>query len=182
MRSSRRAAPRRPLRSARALLAGVALLGLGLTGCSQAEPGVVAYVDDTKITERQVDDAVAGATEALGQPVSTEAIVNVMIHGQLSADIAAERQLEITDAQRAALLKDSNLAPLLNVPAAVPLAYDAADQQIVGQTLGEGYLAEVGKRPVTLNPRFGVLDLSQKLIVTDQSGGLARPAAPSPTP
>jgi hypothetical protein len=35
---------------------------------------------------------------------------------------------------------------------------------------------------VTVNPRYGVLDEQQKLISTDQSGSLARPASPSPTP
>jgi hypothetical protein len=67
---------------------------------------------------------------------------------------------------------------LLEVADAKPIAYDVADQQIVVQTLGEAsFLAELEKRQVTLNPRYGVLDPKQKIVITDQSGSLSRPAA-----
>ena len=81
------------------------------------------------------------------------------------------------------MLKGSNLEPLLAVPAAKPVAYDVADQEIVAQKIGgDAYLKRVGEQQVTLNPRYGVLDPQQKLIVTDQSGSLAKPVAPAPSP
>jgi hypothetical protein len=167
------------------VLLGVVAL-LALVGCANAEPGVVAYVGDTRISQEQLDRAVAGvsATLAEGQQVSREAVINAMIHGALAEQIAADRNIRVTDAQREELIKTSELAGLLAVPDARPIAFDVADQQIVAQSLGaETYLNEVRDRPVTLNPRFGVLDPTRKLIRGDQTGSLARPVAtPAPTP
>ncbi len=157
---------------------------VALTGCANAEPGVVAYVDGTKITDRQVSAAVEGISSTLqeGQQVSTPAVVNAMIHGAIAEHLAAQNNIVITDGQRDALIKESNLAGLVGVPSARPVAYDIADQQIVSTKLGpEAYLAAAEQQRVTLNPRYGVLDPEQKLIVSDQSGGLADPES-TPTP
>jgi hypothetical protein len=164
---------------------GMTVVGLLVTAaCTRAEPGVVAYVGDDRITQHQVDEAVGGISTTLeeGQSVSTEAVVNAMIHGELADQVAAEEHLVITDADRVAILKDSNLAPLLGVAAAKPVLFDVADAQIVTRKLGTRYLTEIAKINVTLNPRYGVLDQSQKTIVSDESGSLAKPASPSPTP
>mgnify|MGYP003694688835 CR=1 FL=1 len=92
--------------------------------------------------------------------------------------LAAANKITITDGERDALIKNSNLAGLLNVPSGRPIAYDVADQQIVAGKLGsEAYLAAVAKEPVTLNPRFGVLDPNQKTIINDKSASLAKPVA-----
>ena len=118
-----------------AVLGVVALLAL--TACANAEPGVVAYVGETRITQQQLDRAVAGVSETLteGQQVSRDAVVNAMIHGELAAQIAADRNISVTDAQREELIRTSGLAGLLAVPDARPIAYDVADQQIVAQKL-----------------------------------------------
>ena len=153
-------------------------------GCSQASPSVVAYVGDAAITQQQVETAVTAvsSTAEAGQTVSTEAVVNAMIQGELSAQIAQDQKITLTDTDRDRFLKTTNLAPLLSVPAAKPIVYDVADQSLVAEKLGAAaYLAEIEKRKVTLNPRYGVLDPKQKTIVTDQSGSLSQPAAP-PTP
>ena len=166
----------------RGLLPVVVLLALA--GCANAEPGVVAYVGDTRITQGQLDQAVAGVSTTLapGQQVSREAVVNVMIHGALAEQIAADRDISVTDAERETLIKNSELAGLLTVPDAKPIAFDVADQQIVAERVGaEAYLTEVRERPVTLNPRFGVLDPAQKVILGDRTGSLAKPL-PAPTP
>ena len=158
----------------------VALLALA-SGCANAEPNVVAYVGPTKISQDELDDAVAGVTSTLqeGQQVSKEAVVNVLIHGVMADQIAAANNITVTDAERDAVLKGSELAGLLAVPAAKPIAYDIADSQIVPSKVGaEAYLKAIGEQTVTLNPRYGVLDPAQKLIVTDQSGSLAKPVAP----
>lgn len=174
-------------RSGRRWATAVAGLGLLLAGagCSAANPAVVAYVGSAEITQRQVDEAVAAVQTTVSgeQRVSTPAVVNVMIHGELAAQIATEKKIAITDATREAAVKATNLAPLLAVPEAKPLVYDYADQAIVAQRLGpEGYLGEVGKRQVKLNPRYGVLDPQRKLIVEGGSGSLSTPAPAAPTP
>jgi len=167
-------------RTRRAAVAAVALLGLALAGCGNASPSVVAYVGDEEISQSALESAVAGVSSTLeeGQTVSSEAVVNAMIHGELSQQIAARANITITDADRDAVLQASELAPLVAVPAAKPVAYDVADQQIVSQQVGpEAYLQQVQQLPVKLNPRYGVLDPAQKLVVTGQSGSLSQPAA-----
>lgn len=162
------------------------LLVLGAAGgCGQASPSVVAYVDGTVITQTQLDEAVAGVSSTVeeGQQVSPQAVVNVLVHGVIAERIASQDGITIRDADRDAVLKGSNLESLLAVPAARPIAYDLADQEIVAQKLGpQAYLDRVAQQDVTLNPRYGVLDPAQKLIVSDQSGSLAKPASPSPAP
>ena len=165
-------------------LAGILVIVLATAGCAKADPSVVAYVDGSEITQRQVDDAVAGVSSILqeGQQVSQAAVVNAMIHGVIAEKLAAANKITITDGERDALIKNSNLAGLLNAPKGRPIAYDVADQQIVSGKLGsEAYLAAVANEPVTLNPRFGVLDPNQKTIINDKSASLAKPVA-TPTP
>jgi hypothetical protein len=171
----------------RAVLAVALSATLGAAGCASSAPGVVAYVGDQQITQKQVQTAVAAVSSTVeaGQTVSTEAVVNAMIHGELASQIAAEKKITITDAQRDAFLKTSNLATLLTVPDAKPIAYDVADEQLVAKQLGAApFLAEIEKRTVKLNPRYGVLDPKQKTIVEGQSGSLSQPdpAAATPTP
>jgi hypothetical protein len=167
----------------RAALAAVAVVALA--GCSNASPSVVAYVGDEKITQRQLEQAVDGLSSTLqeGQTVSTEAVVNAMIQGAIAEQIAAERDIALTDAARDAVLAQSELAPLTRVPAAREVVYDVADFQLVAQELGEEtILAEIAKQDVTLNPRYGVLDPQQKIVVTGQTGSLSEPAEPAPAP
>ena len=167
-----------------AALVGVVLVTLFAAGCAKADPSAVAYVGNSKITQQQVDDAVEGVSTILeeGQTVSRAAIVNALIHGAIAEQIAAANKITITDGERDALIKNSNLAGLLNVPKARRVAYDVADQQIVSDKIGSAaYLAAVGEEQVTLNPRFGVLDPNQKTIIADKSASLAEPG-PTPSP
>ena len=165
------------------LVSAVAVLALA--GCANAEPAVVAYVGDERITQGQFDRAVTGVSSTLqeGQQVSRDAVVNAMIHGLLAEQIAAQRNLTITDAQRDEFLRTTDLAVLLADPDARALAYDVADQQLVSEKVGAAaYIAAVGEQPVTLNPRFGVLDPEAKLITSvEDSGSLSKPA-PLATP
>ena len=166
------------------VLAGVLAVALFAGGCAKAEPSVVAYVGASRITQQQLDDAVEGVSSILqeGQTVSSAAVINALIHGLIAEKVAAANKITITDSERDALIKDSNLAGLLKVPQGRPVAYDLADQQIVSGKIGsEAYLAAVREQQVTLNPRFGVLDPRQKTIITDQSASLAEPA-PTQTP
>jgi hypothetical protein len=174
----------RTRQSRRAGLGGLVLVALTVSGCANAEPGVVAYVDDARITQRQVDDAVNAISGTLeeGQRVSSQAVVNAMIHGELAEQVAARQNIVISDSDRDEVLQGSNLAPLLPVEGARPILDDVADQQIVASRLGEQYFTEIGKINVTLNPRFGVLDPQQKTIIENQSSSLALPAAAAPTP
>ena len=173
------APPRSRSRRRRPLVVATVLLGLALTGCADSQPGVVAYVGDAQISESDVDTAVTGLSSTLqpGQTVAKEAVVNALIQGVLAEQIAGDRGITVTDADREKVLEGTNLESLLSVPAVRPIAYDVADSAIVSEKVGsEAYLAELAKRQVTLNPRYGVLDPKLKTIVTDQSGSLSVPA------
>ena len=167
-----------------AALIGLVVVTLFAAGCAKADPSVAAYVGNSKITQQQLDDAVEGVSAILeeGQTVSQAAVINAMIHGLIAEKVAAAHKITITDGQRDALVKNSNLAGLLNEEKAKPVAYDVADQQIVSSKIGSAaYLAAVNDQQVVLNPRFGVLDPKQKTIITDKSASLAVPA-PTQTP
>lgn len=160
-----------------------ALLVLLAAGCAIAgSPGTVAYVGDQQITQQQLDAALDGVQSTLeeGQQVSPEAVVNVMIQGRIADQIATQRGLTVTDAQRDAVLKQSNLAPMLEQPEAKQVAYDIANPQLVAQEVGtQNYLQDLQAMRVELNPRFGVLDPASKTIVEGQSSSLSLPASPS---
>ena len=165
--------------------AAAAVAVVALAGCSGASPSVVAYVGDAQITQRQLEQAVDGLSTTLeeGQTVSSEAVVNAMIQGEIAEQVAAEQDIPLTDADRDAVLAQSELAPLASVPAAREVVYDVADSQIVAQRLGaDAFLAAIAQRDVTLNPRYGVLDPEQKIVVSGQTGSLSEPAEPAPAP
>ena len=108
------------------------------TGCSGFRGGTVAYVGNSSISQSQLDSALSGVQETLaeGQNVASEAVVNVLIHGDIAEQIAATRKITVTDAERDKVLADSNLVALLDVPAAKVVAYDVATQQIVATKIG----------------------------------------------
>jgi hypothetical protein len=168
-------------RSSRALLAAGVAATLLASACGMSgAPSTVAYVGDSRVTQGQLDTALAGVQQTLqaGQQVSPSAVVNVMIHGALADQIAATNDIAITDTERDAVIKGSNLAALLDVPDAKPIAYDLADQQLVAQAVGpDAYLQAVQGIDVELNPRFGVLDPTQKTIVDGQSSSLSLPVS-----
>src|SRR6476659_7527070 len=114
-------------RGRRLLAAGAIATVLAAAGCARANTTVVAYVgSDGRVTQTDLDTAVSGIGQTLqpGQSVSTSAVVNAMIHGEIAQQVADAHQITITDADRDKLLKGSNLAPLLNVPQAKQIAYD----------------------------------------------------------
>jgi hypothetical protein len=168
----------------RAGVTGLVLVALTVCGCANAEPSVVAYVDDARITQQQVDDAVNAISGTLqeGQRVSSQGVVNAMIHGELAEQVAASQNIVINDSDRDEVLKGTNLAPLLPVEGARPVLDDIADEQIVASRMGQQYVTELGKINVTLNPRLGVLDPQQKTIIENQSSSLSSPAPAGPTP
>lgn len=171
------------MRAGRRIAGGLAAAAavLALAGCAGAEPGVVAYVGGDRITQGQLDRVLAGLSSTLqeGQRVNRDAVVNAMIQGVIAEQIAAEKNLRITDAERDELLRTSELAALLDEPDAKALAYDFADSNLVAQKVGaQAYLDGVKATPVTLNPRFGVLDPNEKTITSaEETGSLSTPAA-----
>lgn len=168
-------------RRGRRVLAGAALVTVLVTaGCSRANPSVVAYVgSDGQVTQSQLDSAVAGITKGLqtGQSVQTSAVVSAMIQGEVARQVADANDITITEADREAVLKGSNLAPLMSIPEAKPVLDDVADAQIVPKKVGtDAYVKALQATPVELNPRYGQLSPTDKTVVDGSTGSLSTPA------
>jgi hypothetical protein len=161
-------------------LAGALLTALGVAGCANASPGVAAYVGDEQITQQQLDDVSKQVDAALKRETPVGAVLQAMIQGELVAQVARSQNIVITDADRDAVVASSDFGTLASTPGGKSLAYDLADISIVQTKMApEALKAELAKRTVTLNPRYGVFDQATTQIVGGRSGSLstAPPAA-----
>ncbi len=159
---------------------------LALTGCAGGAPGVVAEVDGERITEIQLTDAYDGVKQAFGTQaqVDKQAVIDALVRGVICDDLAGQRSITITDAERDAKLKgDASGAKLLAVPAAKGVAYDLADEQILAEKLGpEVYTQQLAAAKVTVNPRYGTwTTVNGQTGLAAQPGSLSSPVA-TPTP
>lgn len=149
------------LRRARIGAAALAVTALvTITGCAEGSPGVVAYVGDNEISNRQLTEAVDGVGQALGegQQIQRGAVVDALVRGEVAAQIAEQEKITITDADRSKLFSSEQGGDeLLANEASKAVAYDLADESIVVEKLGvEKYLGALKAADVKLNPRFGV--------------------------
>jgi hypothetical protein len=158
--------------------AALAVGVLVVTGCSQNSPGVAAYVGDEQITDTELTEAVEGVNEAIGEesPVPRQDIITAMVLGEVSAQIAARKNIPLTDEKRAAQTNPV----LLAFPEAKAVAFDLADSRIVQETLGtEAFVAEIQATPVTVNPRYGVWNPRAvgQPILNGELGSLSQPGS-----
>lgn len=166
------------LGSRRMAAAGAVLTALVAAGCSHASPSVVAYVGDDQISQDQLNQVSSQVDLALKRATPVNAVLQAMIQGKLVEQIAAAQHIVITDADRDAVVKASDYQTLASTPGGKTLAYDLADIAIVQTKLPPAtFKAEVAKRKVTLNPRYGVFDAAKTTIVDGQSGSLSSPPA-----
>jgi hypothetical protein len=162
-------------RSRWAAAAVAVVAAMSVAGCSQNSPTVAAYVGSETITNDEIESAVQGINEAIGEqgPVPRQEVVTAMVLGEVSAQIAERRDLEITDAERTAKTNPQ----LLAFPEAKAVAFDLADSVIVQEELGpEEYLAEIKATEVTVNPRYGVWnpDARDRPLLDPQAGSLSQ--------
>lgn len=112
----------------------------------------------------------AGA-RAIGQQISNDQLLSVLIQGQVVDQVAEKRGITITDAERDKLLNPQ----ILTVPQAQALGYHLADIQIVTKAIGEKQLKKaLTKADVEVNPRYGSWDPQQALAVIPGTGSLSR--------
>ncbi len=176
---------RRRSRAVRAAaLAGVLAITLFAAGCAKADPSVAAYVGDSRDHPAAGGRRRRGSVQHLARGSAGVSVGRRQRHDPWGHRGAARCRQQDHDHRRRARRADQEQQPRRPAQRAqgTTVAYDVADQQIVSGKIGsEAYLAAVAKEPVTLNPRFGVLDPNQKTIITDKSASLAKPAA-TPTP
>lgn len=152
------------------VLSGAAVLG----GC--AETGqTVATVGSTRITRDQFTTTLSGAKEV--SQLTPDQVLSVMIQGEVAAQVAQQRDINISDADR-----DKQLNPdVLKVADARELAYDLADIQIVSSTIGQNAFSKaLSSARVTVNPRFGTWNPKQSLAIVPGSGSLSEVAQNRP--
>lgn len=159
------------------VLSGTAVLG----GCAQAG-SVAASVNGTRIGTSDLQQAVVGAQEVTrlggsGQSATSDQVLSVMIQAEVADQVARQRGITITDADR-----DNVLNPaVLNLPDAHAFAYDAADLQIVIGAIGQNALAgEVARAHVTVNPRFGSWNPKQSVNIVPGVASLSQVAQNRP--
>jgi hypothetical protein len=152
------------------VLTGAAVLG----GCAQS-PGNAATVGGTAITRSAFDQAVSGAKQV--SQLRPDQVLSVLIQGEVAAQVAQQRGITITDADR-----DKQLNPaVLKIPDAHDLAYDLADVQIVSSKIGQNAFGrELARADVTVNPRYGSWNPQKSLAVVPDSGSLSQVAPNRP--
>lgn len=179
--------PSSTLRRARIGAAALAMTALvTITGCAEGSPGVVAYVGDTEISTSQLNDAVDGVAEAVGegQQIQRGAVVDALVRGEVATQVAEDENITITDADRSKLFSgEQGGNELLANDASKTVAYDLADEQIVAQKLGvEKYLGALKEAQVKLNPRYGVWNpdapAQGQSAVENKSASLSKGGAP----
>lgn len=157
------------------VLSGAAVLG----GCAQ-NGDTVASVDGTRITRSQLDASMSGARQLSqpGQQPSSDQVLTIMIRAQIADEIARQRGISISDADR-----DKQLNPaVLQVADARELAYDLADTQIVVNAVGQNaFKKALAAADVTVNPRFGTWDPKQAFGVRGGTGSLSQIAQNRPS-
>lgn len=161
--------------------ASVALV-TSLSACASA-PSNAAVVDGHVITQQQVKDGVQGVATAFGleaNRINNQVVVGALISGVQAEILAQRNNIQITDAQRDAVLAtEQSGAALVKDPVGKQIAYDLADAQIVAQKIGEEkFMSESRAMNVTLNPLYGSWQDGQ---MTGQSGSLSRELNPQPT-
>ena len=152
------------------ILTGAAALG----GCAQSG-ATVASVGGTQITGDQFTTTLNGAKQV--SQLTPDQVLSVMIQGEVANQVAQQRNIHISDADR-----DSQLNPdVLAVADARELAYDLADVQIVSGSIGQDAFGKaLATASVTVNPRFGTWDPKKSLAVVPGTGSLSEIAQNRP--
>ena len=114
--------------------------------------------------------------------MSRAAVINAMIHGLIAEKVAAANKITITDGERDALIKDSNLAGLLNVPKGRPSPTTWPISRLFRARSAARLTWQLSVSSKSRSTPASVCWIPhQKTIITDQSASLAEPA-PTPTP
>ena len=177
---------------ARVMVAGLATAGLlALTGCGN-NPQVAAYVGgpgsavNVTVTQAEVDriaTAIAAATsDAYDTGASfAPAVVSIKVQSAVVDQVAKDKAITVTDAQREAFYATQALYPVL---AKDPVTHDfmvsyATTATVLSDKAAATAFAELmAKTQVRVNPRFGVWDDTKGSLVDGSSGSLSE-AAPT---
>lgn len=163
------------MKKAPGVLAAAAASALLLAGCANS-PATAIEAGGTRVSVAEIDAAAAalGAAQNVNGSSFTPNVVTYDALGLVSQKIAADRQIPLTAADRAAQLDEASQA-LRKDPKLTALVDRMADAKIVYSKLGaDGFQSACQAVPVTLNPRYGAWEPSLCTVVAD--GSLSKPA------
>lgn len=152
------------------------LVVLALVGCSPS-PTTAAEVGDTTISTTRVQDAVASCPDVQGTPVTEPVALTMLVRTELLRVVGAQHDLDITDEQMLALLKqDESIGAFLQTqPGCADLFKPEVGSQLLSQVIpGEEALKELNAVDVQLNPRYGQWQDDQAAVAG--SGSLSVPS------
>lgn len=177
---------------ARVMVAGLAAAGLlALAGCG-GSPQVAAYVGgpgnpvNVQVSQAEVDQvatAIAATTsDAYDTAVSfSAAVMQIKVQSAVVAQVAKDKAITVTDAQRDAFYASQELyPPLAQNPATrdFMIAYANTATILSDQAAAMAFSELMAKTPVRVNPRFGTWDDTVGSLVEGSSGSLSE-AAPA---
>lgn len=172
---------------ARVMVAGLATAGLlALAGCGSS-PLVAAYVGgpdspvNVQIPQADVDrvaTAIAAATtDAYDTGVSfSSAVMQIKVQSAVVDQVAKEKAITVTDAQREAFYASQELYPALAKDPATRdfmVSYANTATILSDQAAAKAYTELMAKTTVRVNPRFGVWDDTKGSLVDGSSGSLS---------
>lgn len=152
---------------------------LALTGCASGNPQVAAYVDDTQISQAQVDamsTVVVNTGTATTGAAARTLVVQVLIVNQVARVAAASRGFSVTDAERQQVLAaNAGLAKLAQDPVTKDFVNDYITAYELTQTDAgrNAFNDQFAKTTIRVNPRFGVWDPKQDGFVDGSTGSIS---------
>jgi hypothetical protein len=125
-------------------------------GCAAGtHPGAAAVVGGTEIRSSHVEDTARAFSAAVGQNVAVPLIVNQMVNDELTAQVAQQKSISVSDAE---------------VAAAIPLMFnDQVTQKLQADSVTSEFLKEIAAGAVTSaklaggNGRLDTADAQQQV-------------------
>jgi hypothetical protein len=156
------------------------LLGatLALSACGVQEAGSAAIVNGTAISEHDVQtvaDQINGLSPG-GTKISSSDVLFILILGPYVRDEAKRTNKTVSDSEaRKAIAKVANPAPA---------TIEFVRMQLAGQRLTQAdatsIVSQLRKAKITINPRYGALDL-KKVALVPTAPNWIKASTPSPT-
>ncbi|MBE3076454.1 MAG: hypothetical protein IMZ75_16225 [Actinobacteria bacterium] len=151
---------------------------LGLSGCGAQQPGAAAIVNDTVISDQDVQTVSSEVNKLAlgGQKLKpSDALLSLILAPYVLAE-AKRIGKTISDAEaRKVIAKVSNPSPSTIAFVQTQLAVQQLDQ-----ASRDSILSKLGKAKITVNPRYGAFDAKQ-VVLTPISPNWIKASAASPT-
>ena len=162
---------------------------LALAGCG-GNPQVAAYVGgptspiDVQVSQAKVETIAkaiaATTTDAYDTAVTfTAPVMQIIIQSTIVEQLAKDKNITVTDAQRQTFYATAALYPeLVKNPDThdFMVAFADANTILADKAVAPTYTALVAKTPIRVNPRYGTWDAKQGGLVDGSSGSLSEVA------